>query len=92
MGGELVDLALPGEAADALQAAVEELVEGALHAAPRDIGEVGDVLVGAALALEPQDFHFLLDAGMRVVVARVAKGVAVFGSKGEAAHGDSRCS
>jgi len=92
MGGELVDLALPGEAADALQAAVEELVEGALHAAPRDIGEAGDVLVGESLALEPQDFQLLLDTGMRVMVALVADGVEVFGSKGEVAHGDFLCS
>ena len=92
MSGEFVGLALPGETADAFQAAGGELVEVALHAAPRDIGEAGDVFVGEALALEPQDFHLLLDAWMRVMVALVADGVEVFGSKDEAAHGDFLCS
>ena len=91
MGGEGVGLALPGELADAPQAAVGELVEVALDTAPRDVGQAGDVFVGEALALEPQDFHLLLDAGMRVAVALVANGVEVFGSKGEAAHGDILC-
>jgi len=48
--------------------------------------------VGESLALEPQDFHLLLNAGMWVMVASVADGVEVFGSKGEAAHGNFLCS
>ena len=92
MKRKFVSLALPGEAADALQAAVGEGVEVALHTTSRDVGEAGDVFVGETLAPEPQDFHLLLHAGMWVMVARVADGVEVFGSKGEAAHGDFLCS
>jgi hypothetical protein len=92
MGRAFVGFALPRETADTLQAAVGELIEVTLHAASRDVGKAGDVLVGEALTLEPQDFHLLLDARMRVMVALVADGVEVFGSKSEAAHGDFLCS
>ncbi|HVS37368.1 MAG TPA: hypothetical protein VMS17_17535 [Gemmataceae bacterium] len=92
MAREFVGLALPGEAADPLQAAVGELVEVALHAAPGDVGETGDVLVGEALTLEPQDLHLPLDERRRVMVALVADRVEVLGSKGEAAHGGFLCS
>jgi len=91
MGGEFVGLALPGPTADTLQSAVGERIEVALDAASRDVGKAGDGFVVQPLALEPQDFHPLLDAWMRVMVTRVADGVEVFGSKGETAHGDFLC-
>jgi hypothetical protein len=53
MRGEFVGLALPGQAAAALQAAVGERVEVALDAAPRDSSQTGDLLVRATVALEP---------------------------------------
>jgi hypothetical protein len=92
MDRQLVGLALPGEAADTFQAAVGELVEVALDAAPGDIGQAGDVLVSGALAFEPQDLHLLLDTRMRMMVAVVADRVEVFGGKREVAHGRFLCS
>jgi hypothetical protein len=92
MGGEFVGLAFPRKAADALQTAIGELIEVALHAASGEVGKAGDGLVGQSLALEPQDFHLLLNSWMWVMVALVADGVEVFGSKGEAAHGNFLCS
>ena len=87
MGGEFVGLALPGEEADAFQATVGELVEVALHAAPRDAGQAGDVFVGATVTLEPQDFHLLLNAGVRMVIAVVADGSKDFRRESEVTHG-----
>ncbi len=81
MGGQFVGLAFPGRATKARQAAVGELVEVALYAASGDIGEFGDLFVGEALALEPQDLHLLLDPRMRMMVALVADGVEVFAVK-----------
>jgi hypothetical protein len=92
MGLPFVGLALPREAADTPPTAVGELVEVALDAAPGDIGQASDVLVGETLAFEPQDLHLLLDARMRMMVAVVADRVAVFGGKREVAHGRFLCS
>jgi len=92
VSGEFVGLALPGQAAEALQAAVGELVEVALDAAAGDVGEASDVFVAEALALEPQDLHLLLDARVGVMVALVADGVEGLGSEGEAAHSRLLCS
>ena len=92
MGGEFVGPPFPGQTTQALQAAVGELVEVALDAAAGDVGQARDVLVGQPPTLQPQDLHFLLDAGMRVVVAFVAEGNEVFGREGEAAHGKFLCS
>ena len=71
---EFVGLALPGQAAEPIQAPVGELVEVTLDAAAGDGGEARDVLVRATLAFEPQDLHLLLHAGMGVMIAVVAKG------------------
>jgi hypothetical protein len=92
MGRQFVGLALPREAADTLQATVGELVEVALDAPSRDVGQAGDVRVGEALAFEPQDLHLLLNARMRMTVAVVADRVAVFGGKRKVAHGRFLCS
>jgi len=85
-GRAVVGLALPGQAAEARQAAVGELVAVALDAAAGDVGPAGDVFVRQALALQPPDLQLLLDAGMRVMVALVADGVESCGSKAEAAQ------
>jgi hypothetical protein len=92
VGGQCVGLAFPGQAADSFQAASGELVEVAWHAAAGYGGQAGDVLVGTALALEPQDFELVLDARMRVVIAVVANGGEDFWRKREAAHGLLQCS
>lgn len=84
---ESVALAGPVEPADPLEAAVEELIEVALYGAERDAGEMGDAVVGQALALEPEDVHLELDARVRVVEPVVADlGDDVIG-EGERAHG-----
>ncbi len=73
-------------------AASGELVEVALDATAGDAGQPGNVLVRASLALEPQDFHLLLHAGMRIVIAVVADGGEGFRREAEVAHGILQCS
>jgi hypothetical protein len=80
--------AAPGEAAQAFQAARQVLVEVALHRAARHVGRRGDLLVGEALALEPQDLHLLLDPGVGMIIAIVTDGVQHRGVKGNGAHGN----
>ena len=84
---QLASLALPAEAADPFEAASRELVEVALHGARRDVGELGDVGVGQAPALQPQHLHLALHAGVRVVVAVVADLRQDVWAEGERAHG-----
>jgi hypothetical protein len=79
--------ALPTQAAEACQAAGRELVEVALHGAWGDSGEVGNLGVGQSLALQPEDLHLALDAGMRVMVTLVAKLRHDCRAEGEHAHG-----
>jgi hypothetical protein len=69
---QLAGLALPVEAAHAVESAPRELVEVALHGAQGDIGQFGDVGMGQAPALQPQGLHLALDAGVRVVIPAVA--------------------
>ena len=87
VSGESVGLTLPGQASELVHAAVGELVEVALDTAAGDAGQAGDVLVSATLALEPQDFHLLLHARMRMVIAVVADRGQDFRSEGERTHG-----
>lgn len=85
---EVVALAGPVEPAEAVEAAVEEVVEVALDGAERDAGELGDARVGQALALEPEDLHLELDPGMGVVEAVVADLVEDVVAEGERTHGN----
>jgi hypothetical protein len=87
MGGKGVGGAPPRETAQTLQAAVGELVEIALDAAPRDSGQTGDVVVRESLTFEPQDLHLLLDARMGMVIAIMANGGEDVGSESECSHG-----
>ena len=84
---QLVDSALPGQTANLLQAAGDELIEVTLDRAAGHVGQAGDGFVGEALALEPQDLHLLLDARMGVVVSLVADRIEIVGGEGEASHG-----
>ena len=58
---------MPGTAADTRQATFEVLVQVALDGAPGDIGVGGDLVVGQTVALEPENFHLALDAGVGVM-------------------------
>ena len=68
---------LPGHAPQAREAAFLELVQVALHTAAGNAGEAGDIRMGEALTLEPQNLHFLLDAGMGVVMRGVRGGCVI---------------
>ena len=75
--------ALPAQAAEACKAAFGELVAVALHGAWGDSGEVGNLGVAQSLALQPEDLHLALDAGMGVMVTLVAKLRHDFRAEGE---------
>jgi hypothetical protein len=92
LASELVGLAFPGQASKPFQASLGELVEVALDAAARDGGQARDILMRATLALEPQDLHLLLHAGMRMVIAVVANRSEDFRRKGKVTHGILECS
>ena len=58
----------PVAATHLLQAACAVVVEVALYRAQGDARQVGDLLVGQGVALQPQHFHLTLDVRMRVVI------------------------
>jgi hypothetical protein len=64
-------LPLPAERPDAVEALGRIDPQGTLDRGPRHVGQRGDVPVGLVVTLEPQDLHPLLDARVRVMVARV---------------------
>jgi hypothetical protein len=64
---------MPPAATQARQAALMILVEVALDGAPGDVGVGGDLVVVQAVALEPEDLHLALDAGVGVVVTVVGQ-------------------
>ena len=84
---QLSVLAPPGEAAEQVEAAALEVVEVALDGAWGDAGQLGDVGVGQPLALEPEDLHLLLHAGVGVVVAVAADLVEDVRAESETSHG-----
>src|SRR5262249_13819299 len=69
---QLALLAAPGEAADLLQAALLELVEVTLHRTRRYISQGGYLRVSEPLVFQPQHFHLLLHARMRMMKTLVA--------------------
>ena len=84
---------MPAAAAQSSQAAFAVLVEVALDGASGDVGECGDAVVAEAVALEPEDFHLALDAGVGVMEPVVGEGSPVVGREGDRAHdGSTRCS
>ena len=74
---------MPPAAAQVRQAALIILVEVALDGAPGDVGVGGDLVVSQAVALEPEDLHLALDAGVGVVVTVVGQGVPVVRREGD---------
>jgi hypothetical protein len=70
-----------------LDPACEVLVEVALHSAAAQVGQAGDLGVRQAAALEPEDLHLLLDAGVGVVEPLVPQGGHIRVGEGELAHG-----
>src|SRR5262245_38875765 len=70
-----------------LQAAFAVSVEVAVHGAQGDAGEVGDLPVRQAVALQPQHLHLALDERVRVVIAAVSNRLPIVVSKGEYPHG-----
>ena len=77
---------MPAAAAQARQAAFEVLVEVALDGAPGDVGVGGDVVVVQSVALEPEDLHLALDAGVGVMVPVVGQGPPVVCGEGDDPH------
>jgi hypothetical protein len=69
------------------EAAVEVLVEVALHGAAAEAGQAGDLGVGEPAALEPQDFHLLLHPGVGVVEPLAPEGGDVRIGEHELPHG-----
>ena len=67
------------------------LIEVALDGTSRDVGVGGDLVMGQAVALEPEDLHRALDAGVGVVIPVVGQGFPVFRLEGDRAHGAPRC-
>src|SRR5512147_1268740 len=83
---------MPPAAAQARQAALMILVEVALDGAPGDVGVGGDLVVTQAVALEPEDLHLALDAGVGVVVTVVGQSFPVVRREGDDPHdGSTRC-
>ena len=80
---------MPPAAAQVRQAALIILVEVALDGAPGDVGVGGDLVVSQAVALEPEDLHLALDAGVGVVVTVVGQGVPVVRREGDDPHDGS---
>ena len=65
---------MPAAAAQPRQAALDGLVEVALDGTEGDIGVGCDVVVVEPVALQPEDFHLALDAGVRMKIPVVGQG------------------
>jgi hypothetical protein len=65
-------LAFPRITADGIQTTAAELAEIALDGGTRDASQVGDLVVGEALMLEPENLHLALDVGMGMMITVVA--------------------
>ena len=83
---------MPPAAAEAQQAALMILVEVALDSATGDVSVGGDLVVSQAVALEPEDLHLALNAGVGVVVTVVGQSFPVIRCEGDDLHdGFTRC-
>jgi hypothetical protein len=83
---------MPRGASQALQAPVAILVEVALRRTSGYARVVGDAVVGGAEALQPEDFHLPLDAGIGVMIAVVGQGAPVLLRESDRSHdGLPRC-
>src|SRR5512146_1256099 len=77
---------MPLRAAEAWQAAFEVFTEVALDGAPGDVGVSGDRVMAQAVALEPEDLHLALDAGVGVMVPVVGQSPPVSRREGDRPH------
>src|SRR5512135_3704775 len=66
---------MPPAATQMRQTTFKVLVQVTLDGATGDIGVGSDLVVGQALALEPEDLHLALDAGIGVMVPVVGQGL-----------------
>ena len=84
---------MPPAATQMRQTTFKVLVQVTLDGATGDIGVGSDLVVGQAVALEPEDLHLALDAGIGVMVPVVGQGLPVVGREGDRTHdGSTRCS
>src|SRR3954464_16055082 len=74
---------VPPTAAEPGKPPVPILVQVALDGPSGDPGQRGDLVVGEVVALEPEDIHLALDAGIGVMVPVVGQRLPVLGSEGE---------
>jgi len=78
--------------AQARQATLEILVEGALDGASGDVGGGGDLVVVQPMALQPEDLDLTLDTRVGVMIPVVGQGVPVVRREGNRPHdGPPRC-
>ena len=77
---------MPTEAAKLRQAALDVIVEVALDGAEGDIGVGCDVVVAQPMALQPEDFHLALDAGVGVIIPVVGQGPPIVWGEGDDPH------
>jgi hypothetical protein len=73
---------MPAAASQPRQAAITVFVEVALDGASGDVGEDGDVIVAEVVALEPEDLHLALNAGVGVMEPVVGQGSSIFVGEG----------
>lgn len=86
MGGQFTFRAVPR---DGFQFLDPSLLIGAQIRAQRlfaDLNQFGYLCVGQVVALQPQRFHLLLDAGMRMMKTLVMKRLAFFFSEVDVNH------
>ena len=72
---------MPRAASQSGKPPFQVLVQVALDGASGDSGQSRDLVVGQAMALEPEDLHLALDAGIGVMVAVVGQGLPHFRSE-----------
>ena len=77
---------MPAAAAKSRQTALDVLVEVALDGASGDIGVGGDLVVAQPVALEPEDLHLALDAGVGVMIPVVGQGPPIVRGEGDDPH------
>ena len=77
---------MPAITSEARQAALDVLVEVTLDRAPGDVGIGGDVVVVQSVALQPEDLHLALDAGVGAMIAVVGQVPPIVCGEGDDPH------
>jgi hypothetical protein len=80
---------MPTAAPQAFQAALQIRVEVTLNGTSGDIGVGGDLIMVQAVALEPEDLHLALDAGVGMMIPVVGQSLPHFGSEDDGPHDGS---